>query len=81
MLNADDQMLCAMVFPWYQNFLVPDAFQNVMSKLIQGMEYIKSHPYDLLILTNRRFKDHLLKLEIVLARLSTTGMRVHLTKI
>jgi hypothetical protein len=34
---------------------------------------------DLLILTNSSFKD-LLKLEIVLARLSTTGMRVNISK-
>jgi hypothetical protein len=37
---------------------------------------------DLLILTNRnnRFKDHLLKLEMVLARLSTADMRVNISK-
>jgi hypothetical protein len=59
----------------YQDFLVPDVFQNVMSKLVQDMEYVKTVSYldDLLILTNRNnsFKDHLLKLEMVLARLST----------
>jgi hypothetical protein len=35
---------------------------------------------DLLILTNSSFKDHLLKLEMVLARLSTFGMRVNISK-
>jgi hypothetical protein len=35
---------------------------------------------DLLILTNISFKDHLLKSEIVLARLSTAGMRVNISK-
>jgi hypothetical protein len=35
---------------------------------------------DLLILTNSSFKDYLLKLEMVLARLSTTGMRVNISK-
>jgi hypothetical protein len=36
----------------------------------------------LLKLTNRNnsFKDHLLKLEMVLARLSTAGMRVNISK-
>jgi hypothetical protein len=34
----------------------------------------------LLILTNSSFKDHLLKLEMVLARLSTIGMRVNISK-
>jgi hypothetical protein len=35
---------------------------------------------DLLILTNNSFKYHLLKLEMVLARLSTAGMRVNISK-
>jgi hypothetical protein len=35
---------------------------------------------NLLILTNNSFKDHLLKLEIVLARLSTAGMIVNISK-
>jgi hypothetical protein len=30
--------------------------------------------------TNRSFKEHLLKLEMVLARLLTTGMRVNISK-
>jgi hypothetical protein len=55
----------------YQDCLVPDVFQNVMSKLMQDMEYVKTYLDDLLILTNSSVKDHLLKLEIVLARLST----------
>jgi hypothetical protein len=35
---------------------------------------------DLLILTNNSFKKHILKLEMVLARLSTAGMRVNISK-
>jgi hypothetical protein len=35
---------------------------------------------DLLILTNSSFKDHPLKLEMVLARLSNAGMRVDISK-
>jgi hypothetical protein len=53
-----------------------------MSKLVQDMEYVKTYLDDFLILTNRNnsFKDHLLKLEMVLARLSTAGMRVNISK-
>jgi hypothetical protein len=53
----------------YQDCLLPDVFQNVMSKLVEDMEYVKTYLDDLLKLTNRniRFKDHLLKLEMVLA--------------
>jgi hypothetical protein len=62
--------------------IAPDVFQNVISKLVQDMEYVKTYLDDLLILTNTNssFKDHLLKLEMVLARLSTTGMRVNISK-
>jgi hypothetical protein len=53
----------------YQDCLVPDVFQKVMSKLVRDMEYFKTYLDDLLILTNISLKDHLLKLEMVLARL------------
>jgi hypothetical protein len=53
----------------YQDCLDSDVFQNVMSKLVQDMEYVKTYLDDMLILTNNSFKDHLLKLEMVLARL------------
>jgi hypothetical protein len=64
----------------YQEYPVSDVFQNVMSKLVQDMEYVKTYLDDLLILTNSSFKDHLLKLEMALARLSTSGMRVNISK-
>jgi dihydroorotate dehydrogenase len=87
--DADDQRLCTIVFPWvkykYKRLpmgikIAPDVFQNVMLKLVQGMEYVKTYLDDLLILTNNSFKYHLLKLEMVLASLSTVGMRVNLSK-
>jgi hypothetical protein len=58
--------------------IAPDVFQNVMSKLVHDMEYVKTYLDDLLILTNRdnSFNDHLLKLEMVLARLSTNQLLV-----
>jgi hypothetical protein len=62
----------------YQDF--PRCFSNVMSKLVQGMEYVKTYLDDLLILSNSSFKDHILKLEMVLARLSTAVMRVNISK-
>jgi hypothetical protein len=55
-------------------------FQYVMSKLVQDMEYVETYLDDLLILTNNIFKYHLLKLEMVLARLSTVDMRVNISK-
>jgi hypothetical protein len=64
----------------YQDCLVPSVFQNVMSYLVQDMEYVKIYLDDLLILTNNNFKDHLHKLEMALARLSTAVMRVNISK-
>jgi Reverse transcriptase (RNA-dependent DNA polymerase) len=60
--------------------IFPDVFQNVISKLTQDIEYDKIYLDDLLILSNNNFKDHLLKLQIVLARLSTACMRVSTSK-
>jgi hypothetical protein len=56
--------------------IVPEVFQNVMSKIVQDMEYVKTYLDDLYILTNSIFKDHLLKLERILARLSTIELLV-----
>jgi dihydroorotate dehydrogenase len=81
-LDADAQKLCTIVFTWYMGKykyarlplgikIAPDVFQNIMSNFVQDMEYVKTYLNDLLILTNSSFKDHLLKLEMVLARLST----------
>jgi hypothetical protein len=64
----------------YQDCLDPDVFENAVSKLVQDTEYVKIYLDNLLILTNSSFKDHLLKLEMVLARISTAGMRVNISK-
>jgi hypothetical protein len=90
-LHADAQKLCTNVFPWgkykYKRLsigikIAPDVFQKVISKLVQDMEYVKTFLDDLLILTNRNrsFKEHLLKLDMILARLSNAGMRVNISK-
>jgi hypothetical protein len=50
--------------------IVPDVFQNVMSKVVQDMEYVKTYLDDLLILIKSSFKDNLHKLKMNLARLS-----------
>jgi dihydroorotate dehydrogenase len=86
-LDADAQKLCTILFPWHTEKykykrlpicikIAPDIFQNVMSKLVQDMEYVKTYLDDLLILTNSSFKGHLFKLEMVLARLTTIELLV-----
>jgi hypothetical protein len=53
-LDIDAQKICTIVFPrhieiqiqaliqGYQDFLVPDVFQNVTSKLVQDVEFVKT---------------------------------------
>jgi hypothetical protein len=48
--------------------LVPDVFQNIMSKLVQ---YNETYLVDLSILTNSTIKDYLLRLEKVILGLSS----------
>jgi hypothetical protein len=80
--DADAQILCTIIFLWhvakYKNKRLPmvikinpDVFQNVVSKLVQDMECVKTYLDDFLTLKNSIFNDHLLKLELTLARLST----------
>jgi Reverse transcriptase (RNA-dependent DNA polymerase) len=51
-----------------------------MTKLNQDMKFVKAYLDDLPILTNKSFNDHLTKFEMVVARLSTAGMRVNASK-
>jgi hypothetical protein len=96
-LDADAQKLCTIVFSWHIGkykykrlpmgikiiwFLTFFKMSCVSLYKIWNMLRQPSYLDDLLILTNSSFKDHLLKLEMVLARLSTenTGMRVNISK-
>jgi hypothetical protein len=56
--------------------IASNIFQNVMTKLVQDMEYIKTNLDDLLILKNSSFIEHLIKLEMVLARHLTNELLV-----
>jgi hypothetical protein len=90
-LDADAQKLCTFVFPWgkykYKRLpmsikFTPYVFKTSCLNLYKIRNMLKLTGYldDLLILTNNSFKEHLLNLEIVLARLSTAGMRVNISK-
>jgi hypothetical protein len=91
-IDAGAQKSCTIVFPlhmgkykckhlpmdikisWFQIF-----FKTSYLILFKIWNTLRKARYfdDLLTLRNSSFKDHLLKLEMVLARLSTTGMRVN----
>jgi hypothetical protein len=74
-LDTDAQKLCTILFPWHiEKYkykcrpmgikIAHDVFQNVISKLFQDIEYVKTYLDALLILTNRNnsFNYHLIKL-------------------
>jgi hypothetical protein len=81
-LDADAQKLCTIVFPWHMGkykykrlpmgIKIAQMFFKAsclgLSK-IWNMLRLTFYLDDLLIITNNTFKDHLLKLEMVLARL------------
>jgi hypothetical protein len=60
----------------------PDAFQTSCLRVSKIWNMLRQAYYldDLLIITNISFKDHLLKLEMVLARFSISGMRMDISK-
>jgi hypothetical protein len=88
-LDADAQKLCTIVFPlgkykykrlpmgikiaWFLLFFKMSCLS--LSKIWNMLRYT-CYLDDLLILINSSFKDHLLKLEMVLARLSTNELLV-----
>jgi hypothetical protein len=90
--DSDSQKLCIIVFPWHMGkykykclhmgikialFLM--FFKTSCQSLSKIWNILRLLCYldDLLILTNCKFKDHLLKLEIVLARPSTVLCRLN----
>jgi RNase H-like domain found in reverse transcriptase/Reverse transcriptase (RNA-dependent DNA polymerase) len=55
----------------------PDIFQEKMSELFDGYEFVRAYIDDLLTLTKGTFKDHLEKLERVLYRWRQAGLKIN----
>jgi hypothetical protein len=87
--GADTQKLCTIVFSWhtgkYKYKPLPMGIKIAWSLMFFKTSYLSlskiwnmlkptCYVDDLLILTNSRFRDHLLKLEVVLSRLSTNAL-------
>ena len=58
----------------------PDIFQEKMSELFEGLNFVRTYIDDLLCLTKGSFKDHLEKLERVLFKLKEAGLKVNAKK-
>ena len=55
----------------------PDVFQEYMSKLFNGLEYVRTYIDDLLIISNSNFEDHINKAKTVLKKLKQAGSKIN----
>ena len=58
----------------------PDVFQEKMSELMEGLEFVRTNLDDLLIISNGSFDDHLQQLDTVLNRLCLAGLKINVEK-
>jgi hypothetical protein len=58
----------------------PDIFQEKMSKLMCGLEFVQAYIDDILAITNGLFSEHLEKLELIFKRLRQAGLKVNADK-
>ena len=58
----------------------PDIFQEKMSTLMDGLEFVRTYLDDCIWLTSGTWEDHLEKLEQVLVRLKSAGLKVNAQK-
>ena len=88
-LTPNSKRLCTIVLPWgkyeYQRLPMglcnsPDIFQEKMSSLMAGLQFVRAYIDDLLIISKDTFEDHLDKLETVLKRLQEYGLKVNAKK-
>ena len=88
-LTPESRALCTIVlrFGKYEYNRLPmgvtnsaDIFQEKMSKLFVGFDYVRAYIDDLLVTTKSTFKDHLMKLETVLIKLEKAGLKVNFAK-
>ena len=88
-LDLESQKLCTIITPWgkYQYLRLPmgvnvspDIFQEKMSDLMSGLEFVRTYLDDLLIISNSSFEDHLQQLKVVLQRLRRVGLKVNAEK-
>ena len=88
-LDPDTQKLCTIVLPWgkYEYLRLPmgvcnspDLFQEHMSELMAGLEFVRVYIDDILCLTKGDFDDHLQKLEQVFMRIQDANLRINAEK-
>ena len=96
-LTPHSQNLCTIILPWgkyrYKRLPMglknsPDIFQEKMSGLMAGLEFVRTYIDDLLVITNALksetedvcWEKHLAQLEKVFERLQQAGLRINAKK-
>ena len=88
-LTPNSSRLCTIVLPWGKYEYVrlsmglcnsPDIFEEKMSELMVGLEFVQVYIDDLLVITKSDWIDHLQKLSQVFHRLSEVGLKVNIKK-
>jgi hypothetical protein len=88
-LNPDSKRLCTIVLPFgkfeYQRLPMglcnsPDIFQEKMSELFAGLDFVRAYIDDLLITSHDSWDDHLDKLDLVFRKLTDVGLKVNAKK-
>ncbi len=85
-LDPDAQKLCTIVLPWgkfkYLRLPMglagsPDIFQEKMSQLMRGLEFVRVYIDDILVISQGNFEQHLSQLELALQRIDKVGLKIN----
>jgi predicted aspartyl protease len=88
-LSPKSKTLCTIVLPFgkyeYQRLPMglsnsPDIFQEKMSDLMQGLEFVRAYIDDFLIITKGSFEEHLDHVRKVMDRLRAAGLNINAKK-
>jgi transposase InsO family protein len=88
-LSPMSKRLCTIVTPYgkyeYQRLPMglcnsPDIFQEKISHLMQGLEFVRAYIDDVLLTSSGDWNDHIHKLDQVLNRISRVGLKINALK-
>jgi hypothetical protein len=88
-LNFVAQNMCTIVLPWGKYRYIrlpmgvansPDIFQEKMSDLMTGLQFVRTYLDDVLVLTKTTWEDYLHKLDLVLDRIAKAGLKINAQK-
>ena len=88
-LTPNAHRLCTIIMPWgkYEYCFLPmgccnapNIFQEEMSKLMTGLEFVHLYLDGILCITKSDYSDHLIKLEEVFSHLMAANLKINAEK-